>query len=153
MKIVVFSDSHGEVDAMEQVVRRERPYLVLHLGDLCRDFEELQRRLPTQVMQNVCGNCDGFTETPDQRLLRVEGRRILMMHGHRYGVKQSCGAAVFAAQEAGADILLFGHTHAALCEDLDGLWVMNPGSCRGYHASYGVISLEKGETICYTMAI
>lgn len=153
MKIVVFSDSHGEVDAMEQVVRREKPYLVLHLGDLCRDFEELQRRLPTQVMQNVCGNCDGFTETPDRRTLRVEGRRILMMHGHRYGVKQSYGAAVFAAQEAGADILLFGHTHVPFCEDLDGLWVMNPGSCRGHHASFGVICLEKDETICYTKAI
>ena len=153
MKIIVFSDSHGEVDAMEEIVHRAKPCLVLHLGDLCSDFEQLQQRLPTQAMQNVCGNCDGFTQTPDRRVLRVEGRRILMMHGHRYGVKQSYGAAVFAAQEAQADILLFGHTHVAFCENLDGLWVMNPGSCRGYHASYGVIDLENDKTLCYTMAI
>lgn len=153
MKIIVFSDSHGDVDDMERVVRTEKPYLTLHLGDLCRDFEELQRRLPLQTMQNVCGNCDGFTETPDQRVLRVEGRRILMMHGHRYHVKQSCGAAVFAAQEQGADILLFGHTHVPFCQNMDGLWVMNPGSCRGHGASYGVISLEKEDTVCYTVTI
>lgn len=153
MKIVVFSDSHGEVDQMERVVRAEKPYLVLHLGDLCRDFEALQRRMPTQTMQNVCGNCDGFTETPEQRVLRVEGRRILMMHGHRYRVKSSYGAAVFAAQEQEADILLFGHTHVPYCEELDGLWVMNPGSCRGHGAGYGVILLEKDGTVCYTVTI
>lgn len=153
MKIVVFSDTHGDVDHMEQVVRREKPYLVLHLGDLCRDAEELQRRLRSQTIQYVCGNCDGFTETPDQRVLQVEGRRILMTHGHRYGVKQAYGRAVFAAQEVEADILLFGHTHIPYCEDLKGLWVMNPGACQGRRASYGVISLEKDATVCYTVTI
>lgn len=153
MKIVVFSDSHGNVEHMEVVVRREAPDLVLHLGDLCRDLEELQRLLPTQTMQNVCGNCDGFTETPDRRLLQVEGRRILMMHGHRYRVKEDYGPAVYAAREQEADILLFGHTHVPYCERVDGLWVMNPGSCRGYRASYGVILLEKEKAVCYTALV
>lgn len=153
LKIVVFSDSHGNVENMEAVVRREDPYLVLHLGDLCRDFEELQRRFPGRTMQNVCGNCDGFTETPDQRVLRVENRRILMMHGHRYRVKEDYGSAVWAAREQGADILLFGHTHVPYCQEVDGLWVMNPGSCRGYGASYGVILLEKERAMCYTALV
>ena len=56
MKIVVFSDSHGAVSNMEDVMRREHPELVLHLGDLCRDIEEIQRRFPQQTIQNVCGN-------------------------------------------------------------------------------------------------
>lgn len=150
MKIVVFSDSHGNTENMEEVIRREEPGLVLHLGDLCRDIEEIQRRFPTLTVQNVCGNCDGFTETPDQRILRVEGRRILMMHGHRYQVKAGCGPAVWAAREAGADVLLFGHTHIPCCEEVDGLWVLNPGSCRGRGASYGIVALEKEKTLCYT---
>lgn len=100
MKIVVFSDSHGAVSNMEDVIRREHPELVLHLGDLCRDIEEIQRRFPQQTIQNVCGNCDGFTETPDQRILRVEGKRILMMHGHRYNVKLTYASAAYAAREA-----------------------------------------------------
>lgn len=135
---------------MEAAVRREKPGLVLHLGDLVDDFEELQRRMPTQTMQNVCGNCDGFTKVPDQRVLRVENRRILMMHGHRYHVKAGYGAAVFAAQEQEADILLFGHTHVPYAEELEGLWVMNPGSCQGWRGTYGVILLEKDRTVCYT---
>lgn len=153
MKIVVFSDSHGDISGMEQVVLRERPGLVLHLGDLCRDMDELQRRFPTQTMQNVCGNCDGFTEVPDQRILRVEGRRILMCHGHRYRVKEDYGPAVWAAREAQADILLFGHTHIPYCQQVDGLWVLNPGSCRGRGASCGMILLEKDKTLCYTVTV
>lgn len=153
MKLVVFSDSHGNVDYMELAVQKEQPDLVLHLGDLCRDFEALQRRMPTRVMQNVCGNCDGFTETPEQRVLMVEGRRILMMHGHRYQVKNSYLAAMYAARELEADILLFGHTHVPYCEEVDGLWVLNPGSCGGRNPGHGVILLEGERTICKTATI
>ena len=147
-KVLVLSDSHGDVDAMERAVARERPDLILHRGDLCRDFDELQRRLPmTQAMQNVCGNCDGFTEVPDQRVLLVEGKRILMMHGHRYEVKLGYSRAMWAAREAEADILLCGHTHIALDRDLMGLHLMNPGSCRGRRGTYGVIELGEGEPL------
>ena len=147
-KVLVLSDSHGDVDAMERAVARERPDLILHLGDLCRDFDELQRRLPmTQAMQNLCGNCVGFTEVPDQRVLLVEGKRILMMHGHRYEVKLGYSRAMWAAREAEADILLCGHTHIALDRDLMGLHLMNPGSCRGSRGTYGVIELGEGEPL------
>ena len=104
-------------------------------------------------IQNVCGNCDGFTETPDQRILRVEGKRILMMHGHRYNVKLTYASAAYAAREAEADILLFGHTHIPYCEQVDDLWMLNPGSCGGRGATYGVISLENREVMCYTVGI
>lgn len=145
-KILVLSDSHGDIDAMEGIVRREQPDLILHLGDLCRDFNELQRRLPaTQAMQNVCGNCDGFTEVPDQRVLMVEGKRILMMHGHRYEVKLGYSRAMWAAREAEADILLCGHTHIPLDRNLMGLHLMNPGSCQGSRGTYGIIELGEGE--------
>lgn len=147
-KVLVLSDSHGDVDAMERAAARERPDLILHLGDLCRDFDELRRRLPmTQAMQNVCGNCDGFTEVPDQRVLLVEGKRILIMHGHRYEVKLGYSRAMWAAREAEADILLCGHTHIALDRDLMGLHLMNPGSCRGSRGTYGVIELGEGEAL------
>lgn len=153
MKIVVFSDSHRNTANMEEVIRREKPDLVLHLGDLCEDIDEIGRTFPLLAIQNVCGNCDGFTETPDQRVLQVAGKRILMMHGHRYGVKQTFLPAVCAAKELDADILLFGHTHVAHCENLDGLWILNPGSCQGGRGTYGVISLENGGMLCYTISI
>ena len=59
------------------------------------------------------------------------------------------------ARQAGADILLFGHTHQAYAERLeDGLWVMNPGSCQSWdRTTYGVILLEKTDTLCYTVPV
>lgn len=153
MKLVVFSDSHGNISNMERIIEKERPELVLHLGDMCRDIEEVQYKFPRQTIQNVCGNCDGFTQVPDRRILRVEGKRILMMHGHRYNVKQTYGPAAYAAREAQADILLFGHTHIPYCEQVDGLWMLNPGSCRGRGATYGIISLENKGILCYTVKI
>ena len=145
-KILVLSDSHGDVEAMVRAAERESPDLILHLWDLCRDFDALRRRLPvTQAMQNVCGNCDGFTEVPDQRVLLVEGKRILMMHGHRYEVKLGYTRAMWAAWEAEADILLCGHTHIPLNRELMGLRLMNPGSSQGSRGTYGVMELGAGE--------
>ena len=148
MKLLVFSDTHGDVEHMERAVRREKPDLVLHLGDLCRDFEELQSRLPRQTMQNVSGNCDGFSLTPDQRVLQVGGKRLLMTHGHRYHVKSSYTSAVLAAREAEADLLLFGHTHIPFCEEEDGLWILNPGACQGRRGTYGRIQIAGGAVSC-----
>lgn len=153
MKIVVFSDSHRDISNMAEIIRQEQPDLVLHLGDLCEDIEEIQGMFPLLALQNVCGNCDGFTDTPEQRVLQVPGARILMMHGHRYGVKQTYRPAIAAARELHADILLFGHTHLPYCENLDGLWVLNPGSCQGHRGTYGRIFLENGKILCYTIPI
>ena len=59
-----------------------------------------------------------------------------------------------AAREEKADILLFGHTHNAMTYYEDGLYVMNPGSCSGYMASYGYIDItDKGEIVTNTVAI
>ena len=33
MNILVLSDSHGNLSNMEEAVERERPQLILHLGD------------------------------------------------------------------------------------------------------------------------
>ena len=46
MKLVLFSDSHGNVANMADVVRLEHPDRVLHMGDLARDAEELARQFP-----------------------------------------------------------------------------------------------------------
>ena len=78
-----------------------------------------------------------------------------MMHGHTHGVKTGYGGAIAAARQVGSDILLFGHTHQAYAERLeDGLWVMNPGSCQSWgRSTYGVILLEKMDTLCYTVPV
>ena len=94
----------------------------------------------------VPGNCDGWTMDPLKKQITLAGKRILLSHGHLWGVKKGYEAAVADARAVGADILLFGHTHRALCQQLeDGLWMMNPGASR---ASYGLIRIEQGQIHC-----
>jgi len=37
MNILVLSDSHGNISNMEEAVEREKPDMILHLGDCWRD--------------------------------------------------------------------------------------------------------------------
>ena len=61
MKILVFSDSHGNEDNMIRAVERERPSTldaIVHLGDGWRDAEALHRLYPRIPLEQVPGNCD-----------------------------------------------------------------------------------------------
>ena len=149
LKILVFSDSHGNTSFMEQAVEAERPDQILHLGDVVRDARALAERFPHIPLTYVYGNCDGLSAGEQaERVLELEGKRILMLHGHTRGVKAGIGGAVWAAREAEADVVLFGHTHEPLCDRAGPLWVVNPGSVRGYYlTTYAVITMEADGTL------
>ena len=55
MKILVLSDSHGNISNMEAAVEREQPRMILHLGDCWRDAERLAERYPDIPMEHVPG--------------------------------------------------------------------------------------------------
>ena len=50
------------------------------------------------------------------------------MHGDACGVKSGTGMLEKRAKEAGADAVLFGHTHRATVTDLSGILAVNPGT-------------------------
>jgi putative phosphoesterase len=106
----------------------------------------------------VAGNCDvsrklshisGFCEdVPYERVINLDGKRILLLHGHTRGVKFSLTAAIYAAREVGADALIFGHTHTAEHFYVDGadgegkLEVFNPGALQD--GSFGTLEIRNG---------
>ena len=147
MKILVFSDSHRSLSGMYTAIDRHQPQQVIHLGDVLSDVEEVAKHYPKLPFCTVPGNCDGwFTTAPLKKQITLEGKSILLSHGHRWGVKSGYDGAIADARAVGADILLFGHTHVPLCRQLeDGLWMMNPGPAR---SSYGLIELENGKIRC-----
>ena len=116
MRILVLSDSHGCVDPMQQCVELVQPQAILHLGDCARDADRLGRLYPRIPLLGVPGNCDYGSADQPERLTELGGVRILMMHGHTRHVKSGPMAAMYAARECGADILLFGHTHQPLVD-------------------------------------
>jgi len=131
---------------MYAAIDLHKPQQVIHLGDMVDDAEQVSEHYPMLPFCLVPGNCDGWTTLPVKKQITLEGTSILLSHGHRWNVKSGYDMAIADARAVGADILLFGHTHRALCEQLeDGLWMMNPGPSR---SSYGLIELERGSVSC-----
>ena len=144
MNILVFADSHGDVDVMADAVGRWRPDQVLHLGDHFSDMVKLHLRFPEIPMQGVRGNCDA-SGSPEKLRLTLGGVTMLLVHGHRQGVKEDLERLYFTALEAEADLALFGHTHRPFLERRGELLIMNPGSIgRCPHPGYGLLLLEDG---------
>ena len=172
MDILVLSDSHGNVFAIEQVLSQLnfRPRAILFLGDGLRDVERLSEReayrdIPCYA---VAGNCDWFAQEPLTRTLTLGGCTIVMMHGHTYDVRYGHSPAVRYAAEQGADVLLYGHTHipyertlaagTPIVESKDGevvltkpLVVANPGSIGeprdGGAPRFGVLTIKDGSVL------
>ena len=79
---------------------------------------------------------------------------LYMTHGHRHGVKSGTECLLAAAREKGAQAVLFGHTHRAVCrKEEDGLWVINPGSCGMGEQSMAVIEIQTQKiSACYMVS-
>ena len=54
-RVLVLSDSHGNVGNMIRAVKREEPNMILHLGDCVVDADALRREFPHITMVNVPG--------------------------------------------------------------------------------------------------
>ena len=145
MKILVLSDSHGAVAPMVRAVELTEPDLLLHLGDCWRDGERLHDKFPDIPFVQVPGNCDFRPQEPTERLLELRGKRILLCHGHTYGVKQSLVTAGFATEEQELDLFLFGHTHRPLVDRRGRTLFVNPGSIGDHlRPSYAVVTIQDG---------
>ena len=148
MKLLVFSDSHGHLSPMrEAILRNPDADCILYLGDGIRDLSSLAD-VPSIPILAVRGNCDiGFDGYPHEEALTLEERRILLCHGHFYGVKGGTGALLARAKCDGYHIALFGHTHIPF-ESYDpdtGIYLFNPGSIGKRDAgaySFGIITLQ-----------
>jgi len=128
MRIGIIGDTHGDMDSIRKAVDRAGPVdLWLHTGDHARDAQYLEQL--TQVpVQTVTGNCDASHEGVPDLFLTLEGRHIMVTHGHHYRVKHGVRELSWWAKQYEADIVIYGHTHNPLIEQEEGLLILNPGS-------------------------
>ena len=152
MKVAVFSDTHGNTAKMVEAVRSNSPDLILHLGDLERDTEILRRSFPQIPLYNVCGNCDIAPQAPDRLVVELGPVKAFLTHGHLYsGIRYDrLDSLVYAAQEAGAQLARFGHTHQAAYEEMGGVKLVNPGTAGvGYKLTWAWIQIfDNGGIAC-----
>ena len=147
MKILVFSDSHRNIEPMITAVREEKPDTVIHLGDVESDAMALRRSFSGLTIFSVPGNCDFLPFGPRHIIINLGGKTIFATHGHTYAVKRDYAALINAAMISQADILLFGHTHQAVEIMSEGLHIINPGSIGMQSKTYGVITIENGSVV------
>ena len=147
-KILVLSDSHGNLAALRNVIDAEPGTTdVIFLGDGLMDIRELQEDYPHLEIQAVRGNCDYSRTQPAESMITVENQLIFFCHGDGYQVKFTVAGLKYAARQRGADIALFGHTHSPYYEYTDELYVFNPGSVsrpRVGRPTYGMMILGEG---------
>ena len=123
MLVGIIADTHGlmrpeALDALEGVA------LILHAGDVGRAsvLDALRGIAPVHA---VSGNIDAAEAGLRQRVaFELEGVRFHLSHGHELG--SPTPAALAARYDA--DVIVYGHTHRPLIEQIGATLVVNPGA-------------------------
>ena len=158
MRYIIFSDSHGMSGNMRTAIKRN---LVpgagldgmLFCGDgfdgaklVAKDFD-----IP---FIGIHGNCDQSSvpgkSDPAEVLAKLAGHKILLIHGHRHYVTDSTDFAENRARKAGAEVLLFGHTHIRYERYVNNLYIFNPGSIalpRDGRPSFGILEFRGNDIL------
>ncbi|MDQ0340350.1 putative phosphoesterase [Caldalkalibacillus uzonensis] len=123
-KALIISDTHGLTEEVARVASLFSFDQAFHCGDFCVD----ENLFPFNKMILVKGNNDFHADVPFDQVLDWQGIRFLITHGHTYQVHYSLLQLKYRAQEAEAQIVLFGHTHKPVCFEEDGIIYVNPGS-------------------------
>ena len=149
MRIIVFSDSHGNFRAVEKIILRNSDAdWFIHLGDGEKDLNSfiLMHMEYEQKIIRVAGNCDTSSLAPDKFVLHLGEHNIFATHGHRYAVRNDLDIIKRNAKQENCDIILYGHTHIRYNKYEDGFYIMNPGSCSCPHdqfpPSFGCIDIS-----------
>ena len=146
MRILVFSDTHGDISGCTHLLRTLPGIdMVLHAGDHAGDAKALAALFPEIPVEYVRGNCDGDV-TQLEKVVEVCGKQIFLTHGHLYRVKSDCEYSALASKTKaeGYDLTVFGHTHLGYNNNFGRFLMLNPGSIK-YGSTYGVVEIENGQ--------
>lgn len=127
MKVVVFSDAHGNKTIIERIMsfNPDADYVV-SLGDseLSIDF------LMDLDIIAIKGNYPRDAGFVFERTVVVGNKVLFLTHGHKYGVHKSLKKLLQHALQIECDIALYGHTHVARVDKVNKLLLINPGSIK-----------------------
>jgi putative phosphoesterase len=138
---LVFSDIHNDPVSLMKLrgIAKEHDG-VIFAGDGLSLAKEIQK----EPLFAVGGNCDFGGDI--EGILKIDGVRILLTHGHKYGVKSSLLSLSYRASELMCSVAIFGHTHEPFCAYEGNVMMLNPGACSGYgQKTYGILYIRDGK--------
>jgi putative phosphoesterase len=170
MKIGLISDTHMP-DRWKQLPDRvfrifAEVDLILHAGDVGHLWvlDELSQIAPVVAVHGNDETEEATAALPYLQTLSIAGHRLVMTHAH-YPIRAEELASrtndweskferrANFAQEHGASICIFGHTHIPMDLDYYGIRLINPGAIASGNAwtkqtvqTVAILSLEKGKS-------
>ena len=145
---VILSDTHRNKKAIDKLsqILAECDYII-HLGDTSEDGAYIRSNYGNKTYV-LNGNCDGCKFGEDEITLEIDGVKIFATHGHLYGVKSGTARLAAKAKELGCAVALYGHTHSAREDMIDGVLVLNPGCMAKYRqGSYCYMVINDGKVV------
>ncbi len=147
--ILLISDTHGKTEKLEKILSDVTFDAVLHMGDIGRQEDEIQKLVFPKPIDIVRGNCDLFSDSTDKLVTSFEKVTVFATHGHIYGVNYGLDRLVYAASEVGASVAIYGHTHVPLVTYENGILIVNPGSLSrplqiGGRPTYAILTIDEG---------
>jgi len=147
LKIGVISDTHGYMEAIERAMQLlPNAEAWIHLGDYASDMDDYMER--GLKVYRVNGNCSPLLSIPNEEVLEIEGVKIFISHGHRYGVDYDRSKLSYKAESLDCKAALYGHTHVPEVDYSGSVLVLNPGSPafprQGTRRSFGELIVEDG---------
>ncbi|MBI5656974.1 MAG: YfcE family phosphodiesterase [Geobacter sp.] len=146
MEYLIISDTHGNYHtAAEVIAQAGHVDMIVHLGDETGDAVVLEH-IFNRPVEKVAGNCDAPGKHPRELCVDLCGTTMLLTHGDRYQVKMGLAQLQKRAESAHARVVLYGHTHRAAIDEINGVLFINPGSLHRMNAelSYARLSLING---------
>lgn len=147
MRLLVISDSHGRAGKIRDIIMtHDEADAVIFLGDGERDIDRAMESFPEKKFFCVCGNCDLYSQNPETLLEIFAGKRVYCTHGYLEKVKYGTDLLFKTGAAKGADIILYGHTHTAVTDYRDGIYIMNPGTASA--GEYGFVDITSAGIVC-----
>ena len=149
--IVVVSDTHGNrkfLFLLDGIFSEND--IIIHLGDTSGDGGYLRGKYPDKT-RVINGNCDLMKLGEDEEIIEVEGVKIFACHGHRYSVKTTLSKLAAEAKRNGCRLALYGHTHCAREDEIDGVTLLNPGCGARYSQNGYLYIVVNGDKVTYKL--
>jgi uncharacterized protein len=149
MRILILSDTHTNYPTALKAVEELAPFdEIIHLGDELEDAVILEQITGRRFIK-VLGNCDYMAKGPRELCIGLGSRRIFITHGDRYQVKSGLEKLHKKALAERAHIALYGHSHRASIDTIDGVLFINPGcTVKSPHTepTCAILTIENGHT-------